>query len=689
MKKHWILMAATAASLSGCYNVESAAPGTVGSFRVVVQSISAVSDSGSQQPLSVVPSCIKQYGTRLDQVPAAVRGTPDCRYIVPSGQVELQVDVTALDRAGKPFDFSGPVAFKVVPGEVSGDYSYAWMQLSRGRGTGKLRAQHVYGEVRVWAMDEPVEIRYDADGGVVPPQSDAGLPPEPDAGRTYSAGSSDTLYFQEPTLAAIQTPQGFDNRSSPFVGSFVTIGRAPESGSVLYQNCPDQDLNGDGKPDPQPPKPVTLLVTGTDPAGFFVTDITACPVPEDTTSASGVRTAEPSGYLPGSYGSMFVYNYSFPEGLDTGDLLWTLSGSIQEFTSTTQLTFPSWTVREHVRELPPDQWTKYLKLNPPVELNLRHCFVENVFAPFITDVLCGYNTRNLKLESLESGMVKLRRVRFPKVFKDCDLDGNGSVPFFCQTKDAAGNWIYGGCVTPAPNPDPDAAERQCNMECTTGSGPYLNTVCTEKAQFNSFGQFVVEMAGPGPREAGLDNSLPSRTQEVLVSDTASKKTATGYEADTQVSVFCDLDTYMRAGDSNVTATNADVLLPAKARQDLVLPNGQGFVAFLAKQLPPPSTETPAPPAPRCYVARNSHTRILLMTKDAVPDLKVDCDEQDANATRAQQCRNLHGATFDVVGHLRHVQAARPRWMVLPRDVDDICCYPGPGLQCPSPIKPCE
>jgi hypothetical protein len=686
MKKHWLLMAATAASLSGCYNVDSNVPGTVGSFRVVVQSISAVNDNGSLQPLPVVPSCIKEHGTRLDQVPAEVRGTPDCRYVVPGGQVELLVDVTALDRSGKPFDFNGPVSFKVVPGDLSGDYTYAWTKLSRGRGQGKVRAQHVYGEVRVWALDEPVEPRY-ADGGIAGDPTQ--LPQESDAGRTYSAGSSETLFFQEPTLAAVQTPQGFDNRSSPFVGQFVTIGRAPESGSVLYQNCPDIDLNGDGKVDPQPPKPVTLLVTGTDPAGFFVTDMTACPIPEDTSSASGVRAAEPSGYLPGTYGSMFVYNYNFPEGLDPGDLLWTLSGSIQEFTSTTQLTFPSWTVREHVRELPPDQWTKYLKLNPPVELNLRHCFLDNVLNPFLTDVLCGYNTRNLKLESLESGLVKLRRVRFPKVFKNCDLDGNGTVPFFCQTRDAVTNeWIWGGCATPAPNPDPDAAERTCNAQCTTATGPMKNTLCTEQAQFNSYGQFVVEMAGPGPREAGLDNALPSRTQEVLLAAT-SNKTGSVYEDGAQVSVFCDLDTYVRFGDTNVAASTEDELLPAKTRRDVTISGGKGFVAFLAKQMPPPSTETPAPPAPRCYVSRNTQTRILLMTKDAVPDLKVDCNENDTDTERARQCRYLRGATFDVVGHLRHVQAARPRWMVLPRDVDDLCCYPGPGLECPRPIKPCE
>lgn len=674
MKIHWLLMAATAASVSGCYNVESPAASRVGSFQVDVQTISAVASNGSLQPLSVVPSCIKQHGTRLDQVPAEVRGTKDCPYVVPNGQVELRVDILALDTSGKTFDFNGPVSFKVVPGDLSGDYTYYWTNLSRGRGVGTLRAAHVYGEVRVWALDEPVQPNY-SDGGI--DGDPTKLPTEPSS-RTFAAGSSETIYFQEPSLATIQTPQIYDNRDSPFMGQFVTIGRAPESGSIQYQNCPDRDLDGDGKVDPEPPKPVTLLVTGTDPSGFFVTDITSCPVPEDTSSAAQVNVPEPSGYLPGSYGSMFVYNYNFPEGLNAGDLLWTLSGSVQEFTATTQLTFPSWTVREHVRELPPDQWNKYLALNPPVELNLRHCGLKNQLSPQGVDILCGYYNSNLKLESLESGLVKLRRARFPKVFKNCDLNGDGDVPFFCNS---SGAWVP--CGTP---PEQERAEIQCNIDCTTGAGEHLNTVCSELTQFNGFGQFVVEMAGPGPRAAGLDDTLSSRWQEVLLSNTASDKTPTAYEDGTEVSVWCDLDTHFRFGTATVTAANTDELLPAKTRKDVIIEKGQGFVAFLAPQLPPTS---PSAPAPRCYVSRNTHSRVLVMTKDAVPDLKVDCNENDANAERARQCRYLHGATYDVVGHLKQIQAARPRWMVLPRDADDICCYPGPDMQCPSPIQTCK
>lgn len=671
MKKHWLLLAASAAATSGCYDVSMATNSDVSSFRVVVQSLSAVTDSGSLQALTVVPSCIKQYGTKIDQVPVTVRGTDACHYMVPNSQVEMQVDVTALDKAGKAMDFNGPVSFKVVPGDVDGAYSYAWVNLSKGRGVGKLRARHLYGQVRVWAADEPVQLQYATDGSIAGDQSQ--LPVEP-AARTYSAGASDAVFFQEPTLADVQKPQTTSSDASPFQGQFITLGRAPESGSIQYQNCPDIDLNGDGKVDPQPPLPVTLLVTGTDPSGFFVTDLTSCPMPEDTTSSS-VNVPEPSGYLPGRFGSMYIYNYSYPAGIDPGDLLWTLAGSIQEFTNTTQLTFPSWTVREHVRELPPSQWNKYLDQDPPVELVQRHCGHKNTLALGAVDTLCGYYTGNMKLESLESALVTMRSVRFPQVFKNCDLNGDGTVPSFCSR---SSTWTY--CSTSAP---PDNNEVQCNIDCSTGSGDYKNTVCSERSQFITYGQYIVEMTGSGPREAGLDDSLSARTLTVGLSASASGRTASGFEDGAQVNVWCDVDTYYRVGTSSVSATSADTLLPAKSRQTLVIGSGQGYVAFLA-QNPPGSS-----PAPSCYVGRNSHTRVLLITKDAVPELKVDCDEKDADATRARQCTLLHQATYDVVGHLRQVQAARPRWMVMPRDVDDICCHPGPGLECPNPIKPCE
>jgi len=664
MKKPLLLLAALATA-SGCvYSVPSAKNEGLGSFQVEVRSINALGANDAPTPLQVVRSCTETYGNT--PIPAEVKGTAACRYVIPHGAVELEVAITALDKDGQPLEsFNGPVSYQVVPGDLTGGYLYRTKNLSQGRGTGKVRVAHLYGEARVWVKDDPPELIY-VDGKVG--GDTANLPPEP-AVRTHAAGSSAPLFFEEPTLSKVQQPEGYSNVSSPFVGQFLSIGRAPESGSILLQSCADDAQNHN--------KPVTLLITGTDPAGFFVTDITACRLREDTSPAAQVTAPEPSGYLPGTFGSVFVYNYSFPEGLDTGDLLWALSGSVQEFTSTTQLTFPSWIIREKVRLLPPDQWNKYLDLNPPVEINLRTCGLNNTLESSTVDSLCGYYTSNLKMESLESGLVKVRRVRFPQVFTSCDSpanggDGNGEVPFFCQKSRA---WSFCGNEAPA-----NMAEVQCNINCTTSQGPYANTVCAERTNYNSFGQFAVELAGPGPEGSGLDDSLPARKQTVTLS-TTSRRPASPYSPGATVRVWCESDARVRFGDAQVTASAQDAVLPARKVLERTFSNVESSVAFLA--------EGTLPEGSRCYVAQNTRTRIQLLTRDAVPELRPDCDVNDADADRAEQCRFLRGATFDVVGHLRHVQPGRPRWLVMPRDADDLCCHPGQGLQCPRPIKPCE
>lgn len=657
------------AATLGCYSINpvgtDSGASAPSSFGVEVR---RVTPSGSSNPLDVLSSCASRYGGSQQAVPEALRGTTGCRYAITRSQVELEVVVTALDKAGQRINtFEGPVSFRVVPGDIAegpADSPYQWRQvvLSGGEGTGRVRATNLYGEVRVWAQDEAPELIHLSDGGTLQP------PPQPD-GRSFAVGSSPAIFFEEPTLAKVQQPTDFDNRTSPFTGQFITVGRSPESGTgqVQEQNCTPGDPN-DGKP-------VTLVVTGTDPSGFFVTDLTACRVREETGSGSNVRTPEPSGYLPGTYGSLFIYNFSFPEGLDQGDLLWTLSGSVQEFTSTTQFTFPSWTIREKVRLLPPDQWNKYLDLVPPVEILLRHCGLDDQLTPFVTDTVCGHNRRNLKMESLESRLVKLRRVRMPQTFKSCDFDGNGEVPFFCETT-VDGEWVWSGCAFPPPAVDPEATERECHIECVNGSGP----LCTERTAFRNFGQFVVELVAPGPREAGLDDSLPGRWQAVTLG-ASSARHRTGYSSGRTVNVWCESAARMRAGSSSVVAGPGDTLVPARTLQGYTFQSGEQYLAFLAEGTPAANS--------RCHVGDSPRTRINVMTRDAVPELEPDCSESDPDAERARQCRLLREATYDIIGHLRHVQPARPRWLVMPRDADDLCCYPGPSNECPRPIKPCE
>lgn len=676
--KRLLFIAALASA--GCYSQETpggSGPGSLGSFRVEVTGVKSLDG----QPLPVVLSCSARYGSD-SLVPASARGTPDCRYAIPHGQVSLELAITALDATNKPLDsFSGPVSYRVVPGDLPGAYETRWTTLTSGKGSGTVIAAHIYGETRVWVEDQPPQVDY-LDGGV----ADAGvLPVEPEH-RTYATGLSGSLFFDEPSLARIQEPDSLtDNSNSPFASHFLTIGRAPETGAPLAQNCPPlpalpggvpyafqnpdarSDMDG-GVPDPGNGQLQTMVITGADPSGFFVTDLTACKAREVIPASNAAFTVpEPENLLPGTFGSMYVYNYSFPEGLDPGDLLWTISGSVQDFTGTTQLTFPAWTVREHVRRLPQSEWNKYLDLVKPTEINLRICGLGT--DPYGTDGLCAYSYGSMKIESLESALVKLKNVRFPTVFKSCDLNGDGTVTSFC-TK--SGNWV--ACGDETAN---DTAERQCNVECVTGSGSMAGKVCAERTTFNGFGQFPVEMAGPGRAEVLLDNSLPSRLSNVSVA--SGKGSSNPLVTGAQLRIMCETPVRVKFGPRGTVAAATDTALPAYTRLEHTLTGNESVVAFL---LDGPKT------GDFCTVSVNTRTRINVLTRDAIPDLVVDCSEADADATRAQQCRNVHGATFDVVGHLRQVTAARPRWQVMPRDVDDVCCRPGPGLECPKPIKTC-
>ncbi len=806
------------------YGVKTPTDADVASFNVDVTGVFLPESGASpKRPLDVVTPCARRFGGQA-QVPLERRGKEDCPYVIPRGEVEVELEAKALLFGNQlATGYDGPVSFRAVPGDLTGDYAYRWARARAGVAKGTLKVAHLYGEARFWAEDAPpqpvfasgsvqgslkqalpfgptdVELYRDRDvleisyfngpdlvlrlsvwiadvamvnglrlslagsaggrpratvtrqvriegndertlgriargeltlltganpveplsgsftftfepGGELGDRSASGtfqgglgarrqLPEEISSRRfTRATGLSPVVYFEEPTIQKVQIPDGFDNRSSPLVGQFLTIGRPPESGKVSAQSCADDPAN-DGKP-------ALLVVTGTDPSGFFVTDLTSCRLREETrdpaTGQQVVRVPEPSGYLPGTFGSMFVYNYSFPEGLDQGDLLFSLSGAVQEFTSTTQLTFPSWVIGEKVRQLPPSQWDKWLSQVKPVELNLRLCGLDDALVPFVTDTMCGHNRRNLKLESLESGLVKLTNVKFPDVFESCDADGDAAVPFFCETRFTGGGcsascggglpycstlfdtcvaaeWGWRDCSFDAPISSIEAQETKCNIECATGQGRFANQVCSERATFVTYGQFIAELPGPGPAEAGLDASLPGRMQTIAIGQTSSV-IAQGYESGAQLYVWCDAPVRVKLGDANVVAGPADPLLQAKTLLERVLKPGESHVAVIAEGTPPPNA--------RCTVAQNPHTRINVVTKDAVPELEPDCRTDDADAERARQCRFFRNARYDVVGHLRHLQPGRPRWVVLPRDADDICCRPGPGLECPRPIKRC-
>lgn len=654
-----LLLLGAACALAGCAPTEGPAAPKVGSFKVEILGIQ-YTGAPPPAPVDVITTCADAHGGQAG-VPDELRGTPDCPYAISPRTVDVQLKATALDRHGQPLtDMNSPVSFRVVPGDLDGDYTHRWAMLQNGVATITLQVKHISGEVRLWADDAPPKPITDLTTGT--PITDGAPPDSFNGSYTFASGVSPSVEWEAPTIAKMQRPDDFSNKSSPLVNQFVTIGRSPENGDAIVQSCPEL---APGVPDPNDGKELMMVVTGVDNSGFFVTDLTACKQKEPFVSHS---TPEPDGYLPGGYGSLYVYNSSFPDGLAAGDLLWTVAGSAQEFTSTTQLTFASWSIREDVRAEPPDQWNKYLDLVPPVEISDRTCGLENVFDPYVTDVLCGFSNSNMKMESVESGLVKLPNLKFPETFQFCDFNGDGEVPFFCAFQ---GGWTY--CV----EPDPAAEEQQCNIDCTVGQGEFAGKLCSERSQFDGFGQFVVEMAGPGPASQGYDDTLSNRIQTVAVSATAAAPDRTYGEGD-ELRVWCDTPVHLHYGDGSVVATGGDPTLAADTLDAHVLAAGESTVSLVTDG----ATGT-------CHVARNPHVRILLTTKDAVPGLQIDCSESDPDADKALQCKELHAARFDVVGHLRQVQPARPRWQVLPRDAEDICCHPGPGLSCPDPIKACQ
>jgi alpha-tubulin suppressor-like RCC1 family protein len=612
-------------------------------------------------------------------------------------------------------------AIRTLPERLrTSGYENRWRYASQGEVLGVVRSIHQYGQVRLWLEHAPPRETFD--GGAV---AEADRLPPVDTLYSYATGTSKVVWFEEQTLQSLNTPDGLDNRGSPFVGEFVRIGTPPEMGTPLRQTClDDPDRNG---------QPMAMVVTGVEPTGFYVSDITACRVKEVLQAGTiRLRTPEPpepclvtlpdggtdeierapaipsgrcaisktsctartgcASYSPGTFGSIFVFNFSFPDGLNQGDLLFSLSGSVQEFTSTTQLTFPSWTIAERVRTLPPSQWEKWLQFVPPVELNARLCGQDNLAQPFITDPLCGQSTTNLKLESLESSLVRLRGVRFPERFVNCDFDANGSVPFYCNRTDTINGATvrsWGNCdfdTPPAPEVDNERRERECTQNCTLGRGEMGNTVCSEESTFIGFGQFSAEMAPPGPRWANLDDSSPNKIQSVSVSSPSPMARisgllvpeTSGFDPGTFIAATCDVPVRWKAGDETVVATDADPRLEARRVLNIRLPPGQDSIAF-----------RPTDASGRCYAAINPRTRINLLTRDAIPELNPNCRVDDGDAEVARQCRLMRAATYDIVGHLKQVQPARPRWNVIPRDPDDVCCYPGEGLECPRPLRACQ
>ncbi len=406
---------------------------------------------------------------------------------IPLTPIELKVKVTAIDSKGDvAVDFDRPVSFRVTPGNLVGvrlkgsTSNTADMMLPAAGGVaeGSVLVEKVFGGMRLWAMDAPpppvFSLPTDTGGTGLP---DAGPTAVEDGGleRTFAAGLSRVVYFAKPTLADVQRSPllvpgctskcKIDNRQSPFVGNFLTI---------------------------DAPMPVgDMIVTAVTAEGFYVTDKLAkqlpLPVYQDTV---------------GTFGHMYVYNYSYPDGLSVGDRVLSLTGTVQEFSGDTQMTFPSWVRREgdpRPQDIPDPMlfdFSNESTADPAKRsVGFKLCKINTAYAPKFPsmDQLCGYSNDNIDIESMESALVKIENVKPSTAFADCDTNGNAEIPpFRWMVADGPNgpdfNNASWGC-----DPGPDQADCTCNKDCVTSGGQYEGVVCSELNTYRNYGQWVVQL----------------------------------------------------------------------------------------------------------------------------------------------------------------------------------------------------
>ncbi len=559
---------------------------------------------------------------------------------IPLQTVKLRVTVVAYDEHGEVYtDFERPVSFRVTPGEIkkvtssNAELSNLLLAPMKGGitdGEVTIEVANVYGSVVVWAQDSAPEMAYaepaatsDASGGdetgnatyayqepVKARDWEAAAPY-----RTHVAGASQAIHFGSPNVIDMQRMEEYDsfttasscsegiatctinNRTSAFVSNFLTINAMPP-----YE-C--------------------LVVTAITNAGFYVTDLSAHYADLEGDTSHRLQM-EPYTRALSHFGHLFVYNFSYPDDLALGDCLKTITGTVQEFSGNTQVTFPSWIkndkyvtdkslipdpvemvfdpakmVGSYCRQGTPeddpcyedtrangyrlcmayrDRSTQYACKGEAGEAMpcTQNGFKDNIELEFIH---CAHNWRNFDSESLESALIKFTNVKPSNKFVDCDSNGNGVVGFFNYSSyDDNGlntNVFQWRCT--AEEFEEDNADCECYRNCAVGYDPEnpdrKDLICTELNAYESYGQWIIEL------------------------------------------------------------------------EDML------------------------------------HTRINIQTGTAIPQLDPRIFDQERSGADYSACR------LNVTGILSQTQAARPRWIIMARDSEDVCASSAPGT-CPESIAQC-
>jgi hypothetical protein len=676
---------------------------------------------------------IKVYGTSGNDTFTA--WAEDQRMPMPRVGALLEVEVWAQDRNGEFMaDYQLPISFRATPGNVvavsepveplTNALTTATVEDLRKTNTrmlpcrdgvcrGWVLVEKVFGETYLWAQDSPPPpvFALPTSEGDEPPADagdlDSGLPgpdagpdsgwDEVDGGRTFVAGLSPAMWFASPTIADTQLLPGktvtftnkwcppakpaWNNRLSPFIGNFLTIDAPPPKGD--------------------------MIVTAISVEGFYAADLLAPPINDTfyTDDPSRNRT------LPGTYGYLYIYNYNYPDGLFTGDRVLSLTGTVQEFSGTTQLVFPSWIRKEGLPR--PEDRPKPILLDfsdPQLDATGKaadgcttadktlHC--DNGKAPTsyslrcvrgCGEAVCPAGTVCVDEQACQCTATPTDSCAAAYSGTHCDT-ATGQCAGTCpETACPSGQWcVQRHCVNPA-NPCEGTtcpAGERCNAN--TGAcecGPSLGYRVSKTALYKGSPAFQ-QAADPTVTEfmdvlfAYSNNNLEIESLESAVVKLSNVKPATKY-------VNCDGN-----GNSNIppfrwnSQTDAHgCFVSGGASAWYCDPNGEDTadcecnrdcIAGLRAYADEVCAEANTYRTYGQWLVQAEDlwkTRINVSTRDAMPDFDP---RTEFSKVEYKGCR------VDITGVLRQVQAARPRWLIIARDQDDFCCRAPEGARCPTP-----
>lgn len=201
-------------------------------------------------------------------------GTAEAPLPFSSAPRSVAISVTTYDVEGEAYPFNGELALKVRPGRLTDPTR---VQVVDGAWSGSVTIEAGFGPTRIWATDEDV--------------TDDRMP-------SWSAGVSEPLTFALPTIPEMQATD--NHETNQLAGEFAEL------------RLSDQQV----------------VVTGLDPAGFYVSDL---------------------GAAPGNYAGLYIYYFSKPpDDIVVGAQLTALNGQDSEYLASTQLNFPTYAVNPGV-----------------------------------------------------------------------------------------------------------------------------------------------------------------------------------------------------------------------------------------------------------------------------------------------------------------------------------------------------